>query len=97
MARLNIAPTKSNQLNLTRDLAMATEGFALLEQKREILVMELMRLLNQVKQVQGGWKYGVEFHATPRVAEWLCTSAQYRQRHPLRTLYENRPEITALL
>ncbi|NMA19003.1 MAG: V-type ATP synthase subunit D [Lentisphaerae bacterium] len=53
MARLNIAPTKSNQLNLKRDLAMATEGFALLEQKREILVMELMRLLNQVKQVQG--------------------------------------------
>lgn len=53
MSRLNIAPTKSNQLNLKRDLAMATEGFTLLEQKREILVMELMRLLNQVKQIQG--------------------------------------------
>ena len=53
MSRLNIAPTKSNQLNLKRDLAMATEGFTLLEQKREILVMELMRLLNQVKLVQG--------------------------------------------
>ncbi|MDD3953438.1 MAG: V-type ATP synthase subunit D [Lentisphaeria bacterium] len=52
MSRLNIAPTKSNQLNLKRDLAMATEGFTLLEQKREILVMELMRLLNQVKQIQ---------------------------------------------
>lgn len=53
MSRLNIAPTKSNQLNLKRDLAMASEGFTLLEQKREILVMELMRLLNQVKQIQG--------------------------------------------
>lgn len=51
MARLNIAPTKSNQLNLKRDLEMATEGFTLLEQKREILVMELMRLLNRVKEV----------------------------------------------
>lgn len=52
MARLNVAPTKSNQLNLKRDLEMATEGFTLLEQKREILVMELMRLLNRVREVQ---------------------------------------------
>ena len=52
MARLNVAPTKSVQLNLKRDLDMATEGFNLLEQKREILVMELMRLLDQVNKVQ---------------------------------------------
>ena len=52
MARLNVAPTKSVQLNLRRDLEMATEGFNLLEQKREILVMELMRLLESVKSVQ---------------------------------------------
>jgi len=52
MARLNVAPTKSVQLNLRRDLEMATEGFNLLEQKREILVMELMRLLENVKSVQ---------------------------------------------
>ncbi len=52
MSRLNIAPTKSNQLNLKRDLEMASEGFILLEQKREILVMELMRLLNRIKTIQ---------------------------------------------
>ena len=52
MARLNIAPTKSNQIALKRDLRMATQGFSLLEQKREILVMELMRMLDRVKQVQ---------------------------------------------
>ena len=52
MARLNVPPTKSVQLNLKRDLDMATEGFSLLEQKREILVMELMRLLGRVKQMQ---------------------------------------------
>ena len=52
MPRLNVAPTKSVQLNLKRDLEMATEGFNLLEQKREILVMELMRLLESVKAVQ---------------------------------------------
>lgn len=52
MSRLNIAPTKSSQLVLKRSLRMASEGFTLLEQKREILVMELMRLLDRVKQVQ---------------------------------------------
>ena len=52
MPRLNVAPTKSVQLNLRRDLDMATEGYGLLEQKREILVMELMRLLNRVSKVQ---------------------------------------------
>ena len=52
MSRLNIAPTKSNQIALKRDLAMASQGFSLLEQKREILVMELMRLLDKVKEIQ---------------------------------------------
>ena len=52
MARLNVAPTKSVQLNLRRDLEMATEGYTLLEQKREILVMEMMRLLDRVQHVQ---------------------------------------------
>ena len=50
--RLNIAPTKSNQLRIKRELEMASDGYQLLEQKREILVMELMRLLDQVKAVQ---------------------------------------------
>ena len=52
MSKSNIAPTKSNQIRLKRELAMASEGFSLLEQKREILVMELMRLLDRVKEVQ---------------------------------------------
>jgi len=52
MSRLNIPPTKSSQLRLREDLKMASEGFALLDQKREILVMELMRLLDQVRRAQ---------------------------------------------
>ena len=52
MARLNVAPTKSVFLNLKRDLEMTSEGHTLLEQKREILVMELMHLLNSVQEVQ---------------------------------------------
>jgi len=52
MPRLNVPPTKSNQLKLKRDLEMATEGFNLLDQKREILVMELMRLLERVRRAE---------------------------------------------
>lgn len=52
MSRLNVASTKSVQLRLKKELAMFTEGYNLLEQKREILVMELMRLLNRVKVTQ---------------------------------------------
>ncbi|HZK20322.1 MAG TPA: V-type ATP synthase subunit D [Treponemataceae bacterium] len=49
MARLNIAPTKSNLLMLNQQLEISQEGYDLLEQKREILVMELMRMVEQVK------------------------------------------------
>jgi len=50
--KLNIAPTKSNLINTKKMLNVATEGFELLEQKREILVMELMKLLEKVKRVE---------------------------------------------
>jgi V/A-type H+-transporting ATPase subunit D len=43
MAKLSIAPTKSNLLNLKRQLAFAEEGYELLEQKRQILIAELMK------------------------------------------------------
>ena len=52
MPKLNMAPTKSNQLALRRQLALASQGFNLLEQKREILVMGLMRLMDRVKAMQ---------------------------------------------
>jgi V/A-type H+-transporting ATPase subunit D len=49
MAREQIAPTKSNLLRTKERLVTAEEGYDLLEQKREILVMELMRKVEQVK------------------------------------------------
>jgi len=52
MAKLNIAPTKSNLLSLKEQLAISTEGYDLLEQKREILVMELMHLVEKVKLLE---------------------------------------------
>ena len=52
MAKMNVAPTKSNLLAIKEQLAVSTEGYDLLEQKREILVMELMRMVERVKLLE---------------------------------------------
>ncbi len=52
MARLNIAPTKSNLLSIKDQLHTAKDGYELLEQKREILVMELMHMVERVKLLE---------------------------------------------
>jgi V/A-type H+-transporting ATPase subunit D len=52
MAKLNVAPTKSNLLTLKRQLAFAEEGYDLLEQKRQILVAELMKRLAHVLEAR---------------------------------------------
>ncbi|MDR2534429.1 MAG: V-type ATP synthase subunit D [Treponema sp.] len=52
MPRESIAPTKSNLLRTKERLATAEEGYDLLEQKREILVMELMRQVEQIKLLE---------------------------------------------
>jgi V/A-type H+-transporting ATPase subunit D len=49
MAREFIAPTKSNLRAVKDRLSTAQEGHNLLEQKREILVMDLMNKVEQVK------------------------------------------------
>jgi len=54
MGKLNIAPTKSNLLILKRQLAFAEEGYDLLEQKRQILIFELMSRLNRARDVEQG-------------------------------------------
>jgi V/A-type H+-transporting ATPase subunit D len=52
MAKLNLPPTKSTMLAVRRDLAFATEGYELLEQKRQILVLELMARVGKARAVQ---------------------------------------------
>ena len=52
MAQITIAPTKSNLLITKEQLAVSTNGYELLEEKREILVRELMSLVEQVKLLE---------------------------------------------
>jgi V/A-type H+-transporting ATPase subunit D len=52
MAKLNVAPTKSSYLVLKRQLAFAEEGYELLEQKRQILIFELMSRLGRARDAE---------------------------------------------
>jgi V/A-type H+/Na+-transporting ATPase subunit D len=47
MAARNIAPTKTNLMALSGELAFARQGYELLDQKRNILVIELLALVDQ--------------------------------------------------
>ena len=52
MARYEIAPTKTNLMNIRRDLGFARGGWELLDQKRKILVVELMGLIDRAVEAQ---------------------------------------------
>ncbi len=52
MARYEMAPTKTNLMRVKRDLGFAREGWELLDQKRKILIVELMGLIDRAVEAQ---------------------------------------------
>lgn len=52
MTQLNYAPTKTNLLRLRNDLNFARQGYELLDQKRNILIIELLALVDQTVDFQ---------------------------------------------
>ncbi len=52
MAQYNYAPTKTNLLKLRSDLVFAQQGYELLDQKRNILIVELLSLVDQAVEHQ---------------------------------------------
>jgi V/A-type H+-transporting ATPase subunit D len=50
--KLSVPPTRSSALAITRELDFALEGYDLLEQKRQILVLELMQHVEAAKREQ---------------------------------------------
>ncbi len=52
MAKYELAPTKTNLMRVKRDLGFASEGWELLDQKRKILVVELMGLIDRAVDAQ---------------------------------------------
>jgi len=53
MAARNVAPTKTNLLAIRQELGLARQGHELLDQKRNILVIELMSLVDQASDFEG--------------------------------------------
>ena len=52
MARYQIPPTKTNLIKTRRALSFAREGYELLDQKRQILVAELMGMMGRARDLQ---------------------------------------------
>ncbi len=52
MARNNIPPTRTNLIQMRNELQFAREGYEILDQKREVLAKELVRLANDAESLQ---------------------------------------------
>ena len=52
MAQLSYAPTKTNLFKLRTELKFAQQGYELLDQKRNILIIELLALVDQTADFQ---------------------------------------------
>lgn len=52
MPKLDVAPTRSNLLKAREDLRQTRVGYELLEQKREVLLMELMQIVHDLRELE---------------------------------------------
>jgi V/A-type H+-transporting ATPase subunit D len=52
MPQLNYAPTKTNLLRLKNDMKFAQQGYELLDQKKNILIIELLAIVDQTVDFQ---------------------------------------------
>ncbi len=52
MARINIAPTRSNLLRIKHELQFARNGYEILDRKREVLTTELINVSKSAQELQ---------------------------------------------
>ena len=52
MPKIDVPPTKSSLRKIKEDLSFGYEGFDLLNQKREILVMEIVKKINIIRKIE---------------------------------------------
>ena len=52
MPRLKLSPTRSNLLVVRQRLNLAREGYDLLDKKRDVLIMEILRLIEDAERTQ---------------------------------------------
>lgn len=65
MARINVAPTRSNLLRMKQELQFAREGFEILDRKRDVLTTELVHMAHDAEALQEQvWKLlAAAYHA----------------------------------
>ena len=56
MAKIKLPPTKSSLRKIKEDLAFAYEGHDMLNQKREILAIEIVRKIGEIKRIESGFQ-----------------------------------------
>jgi V/A-type H+-transporting ATPase subunit D len=88
MPREQVAPTKSNLVKVKERLNTALEGYDLLEQKREILVMELMHKVEQVKMLEKDLDHKIE-SAYPCLKRMLVALGRERADKISRNIHYN--------
>ena len=52
MARLQVPPTRSNLLEIRHSLRLARQGYDLLDRKRDVLILEILRMIGEAERVQ---------------------------------------------
>ncbi len=52
MEKLNVSPTKSNLVNTKGSLKLAREGYELLDKKRNVLIQEMLKRIDEAKEIQ---------------------------------------------
>jgi V/A-type H+/Na+-transporting ATPase subunit D len=56
MPKIELPPTKSSLRKLKEDLAFAYEGYDLLNQKREILALEIVRKIDAIRKIEAAFQ-----------------------------------------
>jgi V/A-type H+-transporting ATPase subunit D len=57
MAKINVAPTRSNLIRIRKELQFSKEGYEILNRKREVLTTELIQMAHKAEELQNQvWK-----------------------------------------
>lgn len=94
MARLNLPPTKSSLLEVRHHLGFARDGYDLLEQKRQILVIELMNQVARAKTLEQEVQEALRaaFQAVREAA--LTVGSETMRREALAVRADHRVRLT---
>jgi V/A-type H+-transporting ATPase subunit D len=69
MPKIELPPTKSSLRRLKEDLVFAYEGYDLLNQKRELLAIEIVKYIGRIRKIEAEFKIVLdELYATYRNA-----------------------------